>query len=108
MTTKQKINKVFTALRKAGYFAKQKFWCCQTCALSAIPDGIEKYVYYNKQDADSINEDGSLNKHLCLAWEGDGLEICKIIRAQGLSVKWDGSKDTRIKILPEGQAAESI
>lgn len=104
MTTKEKINQAFRRLRKAGYIAKQNFWCCQSCAWNAISNdypSVDKVVFYHNQDADCIEKNGSLNHPLYLAWMGDSNEICKILLNCGLQVEHDGSEDSRIKVLPE-------
>jgi hypothetical protein len=94
------INRAFKKLRIAGYFAKQDFWCCQSCAWSAVPDGIEKVVFYHRQDADRFKNTGEL----MLAWEGDGAEIVRIFEGEGLKVNWNGNKDTRIEIVGMAEA----
>jgi hypothetical protein len=92
---KTKLNSAFRQLRKAGYFAKQNFWCCQTCAWSDVPDEYEnKAVFYHRQDTPNIKEFG----HVHLAWAGDGEEICNILRENGLKVIWDGSENKRILV----------
>jgi hypothetical protein len=98
MVTKQQINKVFRELRKFGYFAKQNWWCCQSCGWADISDEEQKVVFYHDQDADAI-ENMVLVRPLYLAWRGNGEEICDIIRSCGLSISWDGSEDKRIAIL---------
>jgi hypothetical protein len=104
MNTKEKVNQAFKLLRKAGYIAKQDFWCCQSCGWAAIhkdyPDA-EKIVFYHNQDNEAWNKDKELDHPLYLAWAGDGGEIVNIIKSVGLSVEWDGSKDNRIMIQPE-------
>lgn len=102
MTTKQQVNNGFRLLRKAGYFAKQNFWCCRSCGLSAIPeDKSEKYVFYHNQDNDAWNRKSrTLDKKLYLAWNGDCEEICNILTSVGLSLEHHGGREKRIAILP--------
>lgn len=102
MTTKEKINKGFAELRKAGYFAKQKWLCCQSCGWAAVPEGNDKVVFYHDQDADAVNKDGSLNSPLYLAWMGNADEIISIMGSCGLNMDWDRSDDSRIRVLPDG------
>lgn len=92
--TKQKINAAFRELRKAGYFAKQDFWCCQSCGWRAIPEYAKKVVFYHRQDLDKFRRTGEL----MLAWAGNGSEICRIFEYVGLTFEWDGTKDNRISI----------
>lgn len=95
---KGKLNVAFRNLRKAGYFAKQNFWCCQSCGCSAVPDSHEnKYVFYHRQDNDCLVDSGGCY----MAWDGDGEEISRIFREAGLQVKWDGSGATRIEVFGE-------
>lgn len=92
---KSNLNKAFKALRKAGYFAKQNFTCCQSCAWAEVPDEqSEKAVFYHRQDADDLKESGSCH----LAWAGDGKEIVKILEENGVKTEWEGTDNKRIKI----------
>ena len=34
---KENLNNAFKELRKLGYFARQNFKCCQSCAWAAVP-----------------------------------------------------------------------
>lgn len=83
----------FKALRSRGYFARQNFWCCQSCGCYAVPkESSEKYVFYHRQDAERLKKDGGT----MLAWNGDGYEIVKVCLEAGLTVKWNGKESTRI------------
>lgn len=89
------LTNAFRALRKAGYFARQNFWCCQTCGWGAVPEGkTEKVVFYHNQDAERKRE----GKPFHLAWAGDGAEICRILSEHGVTTEWNGSTDTRILV----------
>jgi hypothetical protein len=96
--TDERINVAFRNLRKRGYFARQNFWCCQTCAWYAIgedhPDKVDRAVFYHQQDAATLKRDGGT----MLAWSGDGHEIVKTCLEAGLAVEWDGTENTRIFI----------
>jgi hypothetical protein len=96
MTTnvKRLINRGFKKLVQAGYFARQDFWCCQSCAWSAIPDEFKKVVFYHKQDTARFKKTGEL----MLAWSGDGNEIVRAFADEGLNVFWNGKDDSRISI----------
>lgn len=97
-TTKRpesKLSKAFKQLRKLGYFARQNFWCCQSCGWAAIPDGeCEKVVFYHSQD----NEDKKEGKPFYLAWCGDGNEIVSVLQQNGIVVDWNGSENSRIRV----------
>jgi len=89
------ISKAFSELRKAGYFARQNYWCCQSCGWSAVPEGREKVVFYHSQD----NDRKKAGQPFHLAWSGDGKEICDILNKNGITTEWDGDKSQRILIL---------
>ena len=90
------LNIAFKALRKAGYFARQNFWCCQSCAWNAIDDDkTEKVVFYHRQD----NANKVEGKPFHLGWCGDGHEICRILNENNIKTNWDGSNHTRIEIV---------
>lgn len=92
---KTNLNKAFRALRKKGYFAKQNFWCCQSCAWSAMSDEEgKKAVFYHQQDNDNLKENGTCH----LAWAGNGKEIVEILNANGVKTEWEESSNKRIKI----------
>lgn len=92
---KTNLSKAFAALRKAGYFARQNFWCCQSCAWNAMTEEQgEKAVFYHRQD----NADKQLGNPFHLAWAGDGNEICSILNSNGVTTEWDGNKNKRILI----------
>lgn len=92
----KRLNAAFRKLRKAGYFAKQNFWCCQSCGWAAMTDEQRnKAVFYHAQDNDSKKE----GRPFHLAWSGDGNEICNILRGEGITVEWEGSPDKRICVV---------
>jgi len=86
----------FKALRKEGFFARQNFWCCQSCGCAAVPeDKSEAYVFYHAQDKQDLVSKGSCY----LAWSGDGAKIVEVLTAHGIKTEWDGSANTRIKMI---------
>lgn len=90
------LTNAFRALRKAGYFARQNFWCCQGCGWSAVPkEKTEKVVFYHKQDSERMRA----GRPFYLAWSGDGAEICRILQTSGIETKWNGDKSTRIEVV---------
>lgn len=90
----KKLNLAFKQLRKAGYFARQNFLCCQSCACAAIPDDVEKYVFYHAQD----NDDKKEGLPFFVAWRGVGKEIVSIFESNGINVNWDGDEGIRIEL----------
>ena len=93
---KSNLTKAFAALRKKGYFAKQNFWCCQSCGWAAVPDEkAEQAVFYHSQDNDNKKE----GLPFMLAWSGDGNEICKILNENSVKTNWNGDSNTRIEVV---------
>jgi hypothetical protein len=89
------LTKAFKALRKKGYFARQNFWCCQSCAWSAMTDEqAKKTVFYHRQDANDLRD----NDFCYLAWSGNGQEIVEVLKENGVQVEWDGSNVKRMLI----------
>lgn len=119
-TVKERINAAFKAMRKHGIVARMNYQCCSSCGWAALEIDYPKFdddndtaVFYHRQDAESFDERGNLrtgkywNSHnelvertidLYLAWMGDGETIVHFLQAQGLTVKWDGSSNTRIAV----------
>jgi hypothetical protein len=91
--TTSPITTAFTALRKLGYFARQRFQCCQSCGWAAVPEeAAGKVVFYHQQDASRLKEGGDLY----LAWSGSADEICSALEAQGLTVVKPANANSRI------------
>jgi hypothetical protein len=92
---KSRITEAFRELRKLGYFARQNYLCCQSCAWSAIPEEkSEKVVFYHAQDNDRLKSSGKCH----LGWSGDGNEIVSVLNKHGVKTIWDGLGGTRIQI----------
>lgn len=90
------LTRAFRALRRKGYFAKQSFWCCQTCAWAALQKmgRQDKAVFYHKQDKEYAKKYGKVY----LSWAGVGQEIVNTLRYYGLTVEWSGNTDKRIMV----------
>ena len=99
MATAEQINEAFRDLRRQGFFAEADFCCCQSCAWYQIDNSEdcepeENVVFYHEQDAEDLDESGECH----LAWRGDSAAIVKAMQKHGLTVEWDGSKDSRILV----------
>ena len=103
---KKRIGAAFKALRKrAGYFVRQNWKCCQGCGCAAVPKDKPRYVFYHAQGNAEITEE---NPSVYLYWGGDdevqqgmsreGILISLILEAEGLKVEWDGSASDAIKV----------
>jgi len=97
MNTKIKLNRLFKELRKQGYFARQNFWCCDTCATSEIYKEKD-YVFYNQQAGDRLKRCGD---RVMIAFRGDATEICNIARKEGFITNWNGDLMTKIELINE-------
>ena len=92
---KPNLRGAFQALRKAGYFARMNFWCCQNCGWNAIPEErLDKVVFYHNQDNESLKEDGTC--YVC--WDGDPKEIINIFQENNIRTEWNGNRNSRILI----------
>lgn len=95
------LEKAFDSLESQGYFCGRNIACCQTCGRAFMcancDDDMVGYVFTHEQDEDYYTDDGKL----MLAWGGagaDGNLIAFELRAQGLTVVWDGSPNTRFEV----------
>lgn len=126
--TKSQVTELFRRLRKKGFFARQNYWCCGGCAMSAAhidmkPDKHVACVLYHGQDNDAWADPSALgfygrsekilSRRLLLRYDHEernpsGIEsqtatgeiIAAEAREMGLTVDWDGNGSTTIKIVP--------
>ena len=95
MANRTNLSKAFAELRKQGYFAKQNFMCCQSCAWAELSEGeAEKAVFYHNQDYRDLKS----GDDLYLAWAGDGEFIVDTLVKNGMTISWDGTANTRILV----------
>ena len=96
---RKELEKLETAFKEletlGGYFTRINFWCCNTCALSDIPDEVEKFVFTHAQSHDDYLENGETY----LNWAGNSLEIKSVLEKHGFIVQHDGSEKTKIFII---------
>ena len=89
-----RLKEAFKDLRKAGYFARQNFTCCQLCAWAEIPEEkSNKVVFYHQQDAA-----GKADDEMYVGWAGDGKEIGGIFAKHRIDTEWECTSNTRILI----------
>jgi len=92
---KPNLRRAFSDLRKAGYFARMNFWCCQSCGWAAVPDEkADKAVFYSNQDNEELKTKG----RCFLTWDGDPKEIINILQENNIMTEWKGSPNSRILI----------
>ena len=76
-------------LRKHGYTARMNFRCCQSCAWYELGEAgkHERAVFWHNQDNKSFDRWGNLRGGMCLAWNGDRMEIARVLRSQFLNTR---------------------
>jgi hypothetical protein len=108
VTDSDRLTAAFRALTAAGIVARENFTCCQNCGQAeigaAVPRGVEPrgYAFYHRQDA----ERGVVGEGLHIAYglferpptAEIGAEVAAALRAQGLTVHWNGDVASRIHV----------
>jgi hypothetical protein len=108
-----KLIAAFADLSDEGIIAFHNHLCCKSCATDDIGVLYERLspeekalwtgaVYYHGQDAEDVVESGSMYLgYGSLSDPSDkavGERVAEVLRARGLSVKWDGSPFGRILV----------
>ncbi|MEU8086101.1 hypothetical protein AB0B57_21140 [Micromonospora sp. NPDC049101] len=108
ITDNDRLTAAFRTLSTAGVVARENFSCCQTCGTTEIgaeiPQGrtARGYAFYHQQDAENGVDDSGV--HVAYGLFGQpttadiGAEVVAALRAEGLTVHWDGSTGTRIRV----------
>jgi len=107
-TDSDRLTDAFRALDASGIVAREDFTCCQNCGLNEIDDEVDQgdsprgYVFYHAQDAERAAAGGSIYLSYGLFGEPSTMEfaeeVIEQVRAQGLSVDWNGSLDKRFHV----------
>lgn len=106
---KEAIKKAFSELRKAGFIARSNFMCCMSCASYGLAEmarerGIEKMVYWHRQDEEYLKEKGILFLRYSSMKDDDeasrsvGEEVVEALKRNGLSVEWSGDLNKCIEV----------
>ncbi|MFG2056737.1 DUF6891 domain-containing protein [Micromonospora sp. NPDC048930] len=108
VTDSDRLTAAFRALTAAGIVARENFTCCQNCGLGEIgadvPRGVEPrgYAFYHQQDAEHGVEGAGVYVAYGLFEQPPsaevGEEVAAALRAQGLTVHWDGDVASRIHV----------
>jgi Domain of unknown function (DUF6891) len=114
-----RLQRAFEQLEQGGVLARENYWCCQTCAYSAIDQEIAEasergeeprgYVLFHNQDTDRAVETGSLmlryggvtedpKSQGVAATKKIGDEIVALLRSLDFQPEWSGSPDDVITL----------
>lgn len=116
---KDKLNVAFRNLRKLNYIARQNHLCCGSCAsYSCFGDArtrdekgkpVRGAVYYHRQSNDDLvgARDLYIGYGAYEDTEGNsvvddrvvGRTVSEVLRTAGLTIEWDGSPDTCVKVI---------
>lgn len=109
----EKVRKGFAILRKQGVEAHMNYWCCQSCACSAMDEKRAKKVYFHKQDTGHWMRDSKLPIRYCIFEDvggGGGVpfedrvmahakNIKKVLESVGCRVEWSGKTDEILEVV---------
>ena len=109
---RDRLDSAFAELERVGIVAAQDYACCQSCGTKGMEEVMEElvragemvrgYTFYHAQDTESASHlNGVYLAYGALAEDDDatrdiGLEIAATLQRLGLTVKWDGTINTRI------------
>ncbi|MFC4021500.1 DUF6891 domain-containing protein [Micromonospora sp. GCM10011542] len=108
VTDSDRLTAAFRALTAAGVVAREDFTCCQNCGVHEIgadvPRTIEPrgYAFYHRQDAERVAAGSPVFVNYG-AFDGAtaaeiGAEVANALRAEGLTVHWNGDTASRIQV----------
>jgi hypothetical protein len=109
------LERAFEALETKGVITRHNYWCCGGCAGGALfneyetnphKDGIIGGVFYHEQSAEHALDGHGLTLYYDALPSGDFGERQRVIgeiavaelKAQGLTVEWNGDPTTSIEI----------
>ncbi|RJR27628.1 hypothetical protein C4561_01625 [candidate division WWE3 bacterium] len=104
MGNKQDLNNAFRTLRQRGFFARQNFEDCMSCACAALPEGdFQGYIYYHQQDAARLREKNGCMIRFCegkLPAREVGVSAVVALQEFGVHTEWnqDPSRAIFIKL----------
>jgi hypothetical protein len=106
MSLRDRILLAFIELEALGWFAKADWQCCQSCGRAAVPEDHEgPIVFFHAQDAETLDS-AQPRCHITFSHtdEADpaikavGDQLVAALRAEGCTVTWNGSIETRPEV----------
>ena len=115
----ERLRSAFEQLEQHGVLAREHYWCCQTCARTAIHDEVAQahdeghaprgYVFFHSQDTDRAAETGLLLIRFSGiledlrrdGWDASmriGEELVMVLRAYDFAPEWSGRPDDTINL----------
>ncbi|MFG1650900.1 DUF6891 domain-containing protein [Micromonospora sp. NPDC049275] len=108
VTDSDRLTAAFRTLSAAGLVARENFTCCQNCGADEIGDEVPRgrtargYAFYHRQDAERGVDGAGVFVTYGLFGQpvsaDIGEEVAAALRAEGLTVHWDGNPGTRIRV----------
>ncbi|MFE9691472.1 DUF6891 domain-containing protein [Micromonospora sp. NPDC005806] len=107
-TDSDRLTAAFRALSAAGVVARENFTCCQNCGLGEIGAEVppevtpRSYAFYHQQDAEHAVDGSPVFLAYGLFEQPPsvqvGEEVAAALRAEGLTVHWNGDTGSRIQV----------
>ncbi|MCW3815486.1 hypothetical protein ONA91_13585 [Micromonospora sp. DR5-3] len=107
-TDSDRLAAAFRALSAAGIVARESFACCQNCGLGEIGAEVPRevtprgYAFYHQQDAERAVDGSPVFLAYGLFEQPPsveiGEEVAAALRAEGLTVRWNGDTGSRIQV----------
>ncbi|MEU7674281.1 hypothetical protein AB0C42_05665 [Micromonospora taraxaci] len=108
VTDNDRLTAAFRTLSDAGLVARENFSCCRNCGTAEIGAEVPRgrtargYAFYHQQDAERGVDGSGVHVAYGLFEQPPtaqiGEEVAAALRAEGLTVHWDGDPGTRIRV----------
>ena len=88
----------FAQLNEEGFFAREYFKCCNSCAWHAAPheNSVKGIVFYSDQTGYAYKDEGN---NYSLSHAGDTARIIEVLREHGVLVEWNGNMNRTIEVI---------
>jgi hypothetical protein len=106
--TYSKLKAAFKLIKKSAYITRMNFWCCMSCASSALDQMLDArpkmdgVVYFHKQDREHFQKDGEINIRYFHRKDGMAVvvaqDVLAALREVGLEPIWNGDPGHTITV----------